>query len=205
MLGFYLSGHPLEERAGLFGILSTTDTRALQNLAGGAEITLGGLVVGLKEITTRAGKKMARFRLEDLEGGVAVTVFPRTWEAVKEEALKDDTVVICRGKLEERDDEGQGEVGILLDQVLPLDEAMSQFNGAFVVHLMPADHARIAELSETIGRYKGDNRLFLEIEGADGHKRRVRAGKRHGVRISAELIGELDSLLGPGRVALARM
>ncbi|HED65663.1 MAG TPA: DNA polymerase III subunit alpha, partial [Planctomycetes bacterium] len=41
VLGFYLSGHPLEERAGLFSILSTTNTRDIQSLPGGAEITLG--------------------------------------------------------------------------------------------------------------------------------------------------------------------
>jgi len=101
VLGFYLSGHPLEERAGLFRILSTTNTRDLQRLAGGAEIVLGGLIVGLKVSTTRAGKRMARFRLEDLDGGVNVTCFPRTYEANRD-LLVDDQVVICRAKLEER-------------------------------------------------------------------------------------------------------
>ena len=38
---------PLEERAGLFSILSTTTARSLQNLAGGTEVTLAGLIVGL--------------------------------------------------------------------------------------------------------------------------------------------------------------
>ncbi|MEX1026357.1 MAG: DNA polymerase III subunit alpha [Planctomycetota bacterium] len=205
VLGFYLSGHPLEERAGLFGILSTTNTRALQALPGGAEITLGGLVVGLKEITTRAGKKMARFRLEDLDGGVAVTVFPRTWAQVKDEVLLDDSVVIVKGKLEERDDQGQSEIGVLLDEVVPLEAAMESFGGAFVVNLLPADHDRVADVAQIVQRFRGANRLFLEIEGVDGGRRRVRANERHGVRICAELIGELEAVLGPSRVALARM
>ena len=88
-------------RAGLFSLLSSTNTRALQRLPGGGEVTLGGLNVGIKESLTKSGKKMARFRLEDMQGGVNVTCFPRAFEQYKA-LLVEDSVVICRGKLEER-------------------------------------------------------------------------------------------------------
>jgi DNA polymerase-3 subunit alpha len=47
VLGFYLTGHPLEEQSGLFSILSTTSTRRVVELAGGSEVLLGGLIVQL--------------------------------------------------------------------------------------------------------------------------------------------------------------
>ncbi len=205
VLGFYLSGHPLEERAGLFAILSTTNTRSLQNLAGGSEVTLGGLIVNLKENTTRKGKKMARFRLEDLEGGVNVTVFPRTYEECRDQ-LVNDSVVIVKGKLEERSDEdANAAIGLLLDEVMDLEQALLSFRGGLVVTLLPSDHDRIEELSKLLDEHRGDKRLFLEIEGADGQRRRVRAGERHGVRISAELAAAIEKLLGKGRAKLARI
>jgi DNA polymerase-3 subunit alpha len=205
VLGFYLSGHPLEERAGLFRILSTGSTRQLAGLAGQSEVVLGGLVVGLRESTTKAGKKMARFRLEDLEGGVNVTCFPRTWEECRTQ-LADDTVVLVRARTEEREgSEGSTEVQLLLEEVLPLDRALERFQGALVIALAAGiDEACLDELLALLARHRGKHRLFLEVTGADGRTRRVRAGERHGVRLSAELAQEIERLLGAGRARLAR-
>ncbi len=204
VLGFYLTGHPLEERAGLFSILSTTTARDLQGLPGGAEVMLAGLVVGLRETTTKAGKKMARFRLEDLTGGVAVTCFPRTWEEARA-LLVDDAVVVCRARLEEREGDEGGQVGLLLEEVLDLSGALARFQGGLVVQLLPEDHEKVRPLAALVDRHRGGSRLFLEITGEDGRQRRVRAAERHGVRISTELAGELERLLGKGRAKLARV
>jgi DNA polymerase-3 subunit alpha len=205
VLGFYLSGHPLEERAGLFTILSTTNTRELGSLPGGAEVTLGGMIVGLKEALTRGGKRMARFRLEDLHGGVNVVCFPRTYEQYRA-VLADSALVVCRAKLEERaSDDPSGSVGLLLDEVMQLEQALQRFQGALVLRLTPADRGKLADLARLIEGHRGDRRLFLEIEGEDRLLRRVRANDRHGVRISAPLAQEVEGLLGKGRAQLARL
>jgi DNA polymerase-3 subunit alpha len=203
VLGFYLSGHPLEERAALFGLLSNTNTRDLPAMAGGSEVTLGGLIVALRESMTKAGKKMARFRLEDLQGGVNVTVFPRTYERFREK-LAEDAVVVCRGKLEDRGEDA-GAVGILLDEVLQVEEAIGAFQGGLVIHLEPDDDEKIVDLAELVGSHRGKNRLFLEIKGADGRLRRVRPHERHGVQVSTDLARRIDGLLGSGRARLARI
>ena len=205
VLGFYLSGHPLEERAGLFGMLSTTDTRQIQELAGGSEVTLGGLVVGFAERTTRAGKKMARFRLEDLQGGVAVTCFPRAYEQYKE-LLIDDEVIICRAKVEERsEDDATSKVGLLLEEVLGFEEALAKFSGGLIVRLLGDDREKLVPLSRVVGEHRGGNRLFLEVEGADGRMRRVRADDRHNVKISTGLAQDIEKILGKGRAKLTRI
>jgi DNA polymerase-3 subunit alpha len=205
VLGFYLSGHPLEERAGMLALLSSTNTRALQELPGGSEVTLGGLVVALRESTTRTGKKMARFRLEDLHGGVNVTCFPRTLERYRS-LLVEDAFLICRGKLEERNAEDAGaSVGLLLDEVLQLEEALQSFRGGLIIHLRACDDVLLPQVSELVRSHKGSSRLFFEIEGADGRLRRVRSSERHSVRISTELARGLESILGPGRAKLARL
>ena len=204
VLGFYLTGHPLQERAGLFSLLSTTNARDLQSLPGGTEVTLAGLIVGLRETTTKAGKKMARFRLEDLTGGVQVTCFPRTWEEVRA-LLTDNALVVCRARLEERDAEETVQVGLLLEEVLDLTGALARFHGGLVIHLRPEDQAKVRRLAELVERHRGESRLFLEVEGSDGRNRRVRADDQHGVRISPELASALEGLLGKGRAKLARV
>jgi len=204
VLGFYLSGHPLEEQAGLFDMLSSARIRDLPSLPGGTEVTIGGLIVNLKESTTRAGKKMARFRLEDTEGGIGVTCFSRTLERCRE-LLLDDAMLICRARLEQREeDDDSVSAALLLEEVMDLDTALQSFSGVLIIRVGPQDESRMPELSILLEKHRGANRLFLEVEGRDGALRRVRAGDRHGVRIDSDLARELETLLGPGKARLAR-
>ena len=111
-----------------------------------------------------------------------------------------------RAKLEERRDaDDVGMLGLLLEEVLDFDGALGRFRGGLVIHLEPEDHDKVAELGSLVGRHRGENRLFLEVTGTDGRRRRVRADERHGVRITSELAGEIDGLLGKGRAKLARV
>lgn len=204
VLGFYFSGHPLEERAGLFSILSSCKTTELLERGQGAEVTLAGLIVGFGVSVVKsgrlAGQKMARFKLEDLDGAVGVTVFPRAYEQFKER-LVDDTVVIVRGKVEERAEEA----ALTLDEVLSIEEALGRFEGGLMVQLEPEDAGVLEPLRATLARHQGKRPVYFQVRGGDGFVRRVRAGSSHRVNISAELAESIDRLLGRGRVRLARL
>jgi DNA polymerase-3 subunit alpha len=203
-LGFYLSGHPLEERAGLFALLSNTRTNELGERSAGGEVLIAGLIVGLAQTVvksgTYAGKKMARFRLEDLNGNVQVTVFPRTFETFRH-LLADDTVVLARGKVDERGEEP----ALILEELMTIDDALKRFEGGLVVQLSPADAEHLAPLRSTLQRHRGKRPLFFLVTGDDGHVRRVRAPDELRVEINAQLAEEVDALLGRSRVRLARL
>jgi DNA polymerase-3 subunit alpha len=203
VLGFYHSGHPLEERAGLFEVLSTAKSTDIAARPAGGEVVIAGLIVALSETVvksgTYAGRKMARFRLEDLSGGVNVTVFPRTFDAFRP-LLVDNSVIVCRGKVEDRGDEP----GLILDQVSDIDAALRQFEGGVVVQLRPEDGPVLSRLRETIGRHTGKSPLFFRVTGDDGCSRTVRTSSDTQVAISSELATEVDQLLGRGRMRLAR-
>ena len=204
VLGFYQSGHPLEERAGLFAMLSTVRAADVASLSGGTMIVMAGLIVGYAEAVVRsgrlAGRKMARFRLEDLSGGVQVTCFPRTFDEHRE-LLVEDTVVVCRAKVEENSDEP----GLLLEEVFSVEDALRRFEGGLVVLVDPADRAALPELRAKLAEFPGPTPVFLQVTGGDGHCRRVRAGGALRVSISEGLAEAVDGLLGAGRVQLARL
>ena len=183
--------------------VSTTTSVEVAERAAGTPIVLVGLILGKSETVVKkgrsAGQKMARFRLEDLEGNVNVTVFPRTYEEHRER-IEDGNVVVCVGKADESD-----EPAMVLDEVRDVEEAISRFEGGLMIQVGPEDQERLSELKQILGRHKGGRPLFLQVRGLDGRSRRVRAGKDSGVAISAELANEVDRLLGVGRVSLARM
>jgi len=204
VLGFYLSGHPLEERAGLFALLSSVKSNEVVERPIGSEIVLAGLVVGLSEAVVKtgnsAGRKMARFRLEDLVGSVAVTCFPRAYEACRQHIV-DNAVIVVRAKIEERGEEP----GLVLEEAMDVEAALARFSGGVVIQLCPEDDACLPELHTTLVQHRGKSPLFFLVTGRDGCTRTVRASGSHGVAISAGLAADVDRLLGRGRVRLARL
>lgn len=203
-LGFYLSGHPLEERAGLVGLLSSAKVPELAHISGGTEVRIAGLVLQKAELMVKSGKmagrKMCRFRLEDLHGSVSVTVFPRTYEECRE-IIEDGAVLLCRAKVEDSSEEP----ALILEEVYPIDQALEHFQGGLQLTLGPEDDGLLTRLLDALGRHKGRSPLFLQVRGTDGAIRRVRAGRQHSVRITEELAVEFTQLLGVGRVSLVRI
>ena len=203
-LGFYLSGHPLEERAGLLALLSSARMDELGEHEGGSEVTIAGLILGKSELLVKSGKmqgrKMARFRLEDLRGSIGVTCFPRTYEEQRAK-IEDGAIVVCKGKLEADSEEP----ALLLDEVMTVEEAIARFQGGIVVALEETDAHLLDELQRTMQRHKGGRPVFLSVRGGDGRVRRVRAGNEWNVTISEPFAREVDALLGKGRVRLARV
>jgi DNA polymerase-3 subunit alpha len=200
-LGFYLSGHPLEEQAGLFGMLSTVTTAEIPERPGQSEVALVGLIVGLTENVVKsgsfAGAKMARFRLEDLHGSVAVTCFPRVFEACRAK-LQEDAVVFCRARVEDSE-----EPGLILEELCSIEEALERFDGGMVVTLEPRHDNLLESVRTALKRHPGNRPLFLRVKGADGSNACIRPNLR--VALRPELAEELAGILGAGSVHLARL
>ena len=204
VLGFYLSGHPLEEQAGLVSLLSSSPIPELAGLEGGTEVRLAGLVLQKSELVVKsgrmAGQKMCRLRLEDLHGSIPVTVFPRTYAECKD-MIEDGAVLFVQAKLE---DSGE-EPALILEAALPIHKALSLFQGGLSIALSSEDEGLLERLQGTVGRHRGERQLFFQVTGRDGHTRRVQAGRDYRVAISEELVQEMDELLGAGRIGLVRV
>ncbi|MCB9911995.1 MAG: DNA polymerase III subunit alpha, partial [Planctomycetes bacterium] len=203
VLGFYLTGHPLQEKAGMVSLLSSSPIPAFANLPGGSEVRVAGLVLQKAELVVKtgrmAGQKMCRFRLEDLHGSIAATVFPRTYEEHRD-AIEDGQVILCIAKLE---DSGE-EPALIVDRIMPLASALEVFQGGLSIQLDPRDETHLERLQGVLDKHRGERPLFFQVTGDDGRLRRVRTPKA-GVNINEGLAQELIELLGEGRVGLVRI
>jgi len=94
LLGFYISGHPLDKYQ---YILEKIPYR-IEDLHEEdiSDIKLAGVVVDFKEKRTRSGKYMAVFNLIDKTGLVECVIFPETYEEYKTK-LGEDQIVIIEG------------------------------------------------------------------------------------------------------------
>jgi DNA polymerase-3 subunit alpha len=119
VLGFYLSGHPLEQHRELarrIGALSAADLAARST---GARVLLLGQVSAFSESTTKSGNRMAFATLELVDGSIPLTIFPEPYRSCAG-ALRHKGPVIVRGRA---DDSDKGRV-VLAEEIRPLEDAM---------------------------------------------------------------------------------
>ncbi len=118
-LGFYISGHPLDQYEEQIGQYATMDIGQLHEAAGaGSAVRVGGAVRTSKVIRTKRGDQMAFVTLEDKAGAVEVVVFSRVYEQTYD-LLVEDRPVIITGEAQ-REESG---VKILAEQILPIEKA----------------------------------------------------------------------------------
>ena len=101
VLGFFITGHPLEkykEKLLELNALSTEDISALKkSTAKDENITTAGLITGLRVAKSkRSGELWAQAALEDMNGKIELLVFPEAYKRLAE-AVKLEVPVLVRG------------------------------------------------------------------------------------------------------------
>jgi len=213
VLGFYVSGHPLSRYRELVDSMGVTPTSELPSKGSGAKVTLIGHVVALKEIPTKSGNRMAFATLEDMDGTVEVTVFPEPFKAGAP-FLRSREALLIRGRI----DDGDKGLVVLAEEVRLLEQTLAAAGRvghggsgspgavptACRVQVVPAEGTAVtlADVKRVCAARPGGVPLFVHVVvGAVEVVVRARACS---VDASAELLEELQALLGPGAVTLDR-
>jgi DNA polymerase-3 subunit alpha len=211
VLGFYLSGHPLEqyrEVARRIGALGAADLAARST---GARVLLLGQVSAFSESTTKSGNRMAFATLELVDGSTPLTIFPEPYRSCAE-ALRHKGPLIVRGRA---DDSDKGRV-VLAEEITPLEEALGSeppagASGAANGH-GPAAHAcriRVSATTEALPallasvkaacrEHEGRTPLFLHVLLPEQEV--VLRVKELTVDPASDLVAKVEGLLGPGSI-----
>ncbi len=101
LLGFYVSGHPLDAVKGKLNG-STTVIKDLDNVQTTRDYIVAGLIKSIKKIVTKKGDPMVFAQLEDFTGSIEVIIFPRTLNSYLD-LVQEGKIVAIRGKISLRD------------------------------------------------------------------------------------------------------
>lgn len=96
-LGFYMSGHPFESYRPEFRAFVSDNLDELDPKKS-THVTVGGLIVELRKIFTKKGKKMAILTIDDGKGKMETAVFSELLESTQA-FLKKDEIVIIQGEI----------------------------------------------------------------------------------------------------------
>jgi DNA polymerase-3 subunit alpha len=224
-LGLYWTGHPIDRYAEdlkTYGARTTADLvpkKAAVDEEGFSsadavtgeterptqvveEISIGGIVSGLRPLKTRKGDRMCVFMLDDATGSLEVVVFPEAFKQFGHLADNGQMVVV-KGKFE-RDDES---ARLIAAEIAPVDMVRERLARAVAIRLStpPHDRATFEKLWDVFAQHKGDRRVAFDIDlqDADRHLRvKVDVNAQIRVRPSERLVSEVEKICGAGSVTL---
>jgi DNA polymerase III subunit alpha len=219
VLGFYLSGHPLEQYREVVRRIGALNAADLAARATGARVLLLGQVSAFTESATKSGNRMAFATLELVDGSVPLTIFPEPYRTCAG-ALRHKGPVIVKGRA---DDSDKGRV-VLAEEIKPLEDAVGngslagnghangngtgngRGSGADVAH---ACRIRVSAAAESLAallgsvkaacrEHEGRTPLFLHVLLPEQEV--VLRVKELGVDPAPGLVAKVEGLLGPGSI-----
>jgi DNA polymerase-3 subunit alpha len=204
VLGFYLSGHPLEQYRDLGRRLGAATAAELAARPVASRVLLLGQISAVTENSTKSGNRMAFATLELVDGSVPVTVFPEPYRSCVG-ALRHRGPVLVRGRA---DDSDKGRV-VLAEEIKILDEAMMGGRGGdgggqaltCRVRMRAADEgldARLASLKALCQEHRGRTPLFVHVLLPEQEV--VVRVKDLLVEPDPGLVTKVESLLGTGSI-----
>ncbi len=199
LLGFYLSGHPLERfRDELEGF--TTSGIQEAHLARGRVVTTGGMVLESRVIPTKRSGQMAFLLLEDMSGSGEVVVFNQTYARFGR-ILEPGSMVLMDGEVKQK----RGKRRFSARMVYPLEEARRVLRAGVMIEVDGTD-PRLDLLERVVGllrRHPGDGPVIVRMSLSSG---RPLKGRSRSLRVdpAEELVEGLRELLGEGAVSLFR-
>lgn len=201
ILGFWISGHPLEkyqEKIEDLGAMKTTDVLARKrSTRKNEEVPVAGLIVGLRISKTRKGDLMAGFSLEDMHGRVDAAVFPEAYKRLHEK-VKLDVPVLVKAAIRVEEDTAPK---IFVNEIQPLDEAKVKLPRSVRVEidLATATPDTVDKLHEIFANAKGDAKVLFDLK-REGDYVVVMEADGYNVMADRPFMNSVRELCGPDSV-----
>ena len=164
MIGFYVTGHPLDQYRDKISELNTHTTGTLEGLEKSVEVKICGILTGINpRRRNKRNELWASMVVEDLEGAVEAMVFASQYERLAKH-LEEDRAVLIRASI--LPEEG-APPKLSVQDITPLDNARVNLPSliSIRVHLGGKSAAdRATELNQLFQRKPGSTEVRLRLE-----------------------------------------
>ncbi|MEW6608496.1 MAG: DNA polymerase III subunit alpha [bacterium] len=200
LLGVYITSHPLAKYENEIKKYATSDIISLKELKDKTQVTIGGMIKSVKQITTRDEKIMAFIGVEDLSSNVEVVVFSDMFEQAGEK-LRKDAMVLVKGRINLQDERNPK---ITAEEIIELAEAQAEFSK--IVHIRideSIDEKNLVQLKGLLTKFKGNSNIQIHV--MDNNVETILIPSQQ-LRIKAnqELIKGIEGIPGIGKAWIGR-
>ncbi|HEX5430822.1 MAG TPA: DNA polymerase III subunit alpha, partial [Bryobacteraceae bacterium] len=163
MLGFYITGHPLDQYIDKVRELATHQTSGLEGLPKNTEVALCGILTGIQRKRNKEGKLWAAMQIEDLDGAIEAMVFSTQYERLLS-ALQEDKAVLVRGLVLPEENAAPK---ISVQDIVPLEIARVNLPSLISIRVPlngSGDSGRASALHQLFARKPGETEVRLRLE-----------------------------------------
>lgn len=195
LLGFYVSGHPLDDYKNAMD--RCTPIYAINSEPArydGRMVSIGGTVSRVRSMMTKKGQPMGYATIEDFNDSLEAVVFPSVWEKGRAILNQSDALVCVRGRIQAN----EREVHLLAEEIIPLAQV-----GAVVRYPVSEVHLYVDPrhendmvsngLASILRRCHGSTPVFLHIESS---RQEIAMKEDFYIDFTAEAENALKRLLG---------
>jgi DNA polymerase-3 subunit alpha len=201
ILGFFISGHPLEkyrDKLQDLHALSTEEIAALKASTGKDEnITTAGIITSMRVLKSKRGDFYAQGTLEDMSGSLEMLVFPEAYRKLQEK-VKLEVPVLIRGGV--RIEEGANPK-LTVNDINPLEDAKVPLPRSLRIRvpLETSSEATVDALHALCAQRKGEAKVLFDVE-RQGDFMVVMEAEGYNVQPDRNFIARVEELCGRGAV-----
>ena len=199
LMGFYVSGHPLDDFAAEVDKFATVQLGRADGVMHESDQTAIGIVTEITRRTTKSGRPIAFVTLEDTTGAAEVVLFAQTLERCGHMIMLDE-VMMVKGKAET----SSGTIKLVAKDILPMWRVREQLVKAITlkIDVDTTTEADVTALKALCDAHPGACKLYFELASA-AMPRPVRLHARTAVvDLTPELMKGLRRQLGAEALVL---
>jgi DNA polymerase-3 subunit alpha len=191
LLGFYITGHPLDAYRDLLESGKYVPISELSGQEDRGIVQIAGAISGFeKKFTRKDGKPFAILTVEDFTGQVEVMVWGEAFSKGAKEIEK-GKIVFISGKLDKREDG----LRLVANEVGPIIKGKG-FKGLTIdIPMEKADEQRLKAIRDLVRQFPGAQPLFLRFKTPDGRELRLKADPGYAIRDEESFRERLAELL----------
>ena len=194
LVGIYLSAHPLDEYAVILDKVCSVKMDALKDLTPlqNQELTMGGIVVSVREMYTKKGNPCGFARVEDYSGSFEFPFFGSDWME-KKSYFSPGMFLYIKGKCQPKQwRQGEWEVKVNSVELLPeiKERLIEKITVSFPLSAL--DDELIEEFLTLVEENPGNAELRFYIQDEDGQNISL-TSKKFKIEVNRKIVAFLDN------------
>ncbi|MGB0356685.1 MAG: DNA polymerase III subunit alpha [Cytophagales bacterium] len=201
LLGFYISGHPLEEFASTLKHCCNAHTQNISDHAR-KKVAIGGMITQVTRRQNSKGAYFALFTLEDYKGTLDLILFGEVYTKYQHQLVQNQPLYVAGMVKQRYGREGQWE--LQPESLQPLGKVLQQKTAGLRIKIMPTqvDKAMVDDLASLFQAHAGNHPIELFIPHTATQTTIRATVKQHKVHPSQALFDALDKRDLPYRLVM---
>jgi DNA polymerase-3 subunit alpha len=195
-LGLYVSDHPLTPIRDQLRRKTDCAVNEIERRRDGEIVVVGGIVAGIKQMTTKKGDPMVFAALEDVTGACEVVAFNSVYQHARD-LLVQDRVIVVKGRIDQK---SAGETKLVAIEIAGFEATPERKEVRLKVDARIARAGIVRELAMLVKDFPGEAPVYVDLVTSMGSKL-LELGPDYRVRPVPDFFAEVKHLLGEAAVA----